>query len=243
MDLTMLDPLSVPNRILARLPRKEFERLLPALDLVNLKFGQALYQPGQPIRQVYFPITCMVSLLTPLGEGHLSEIGLVGREGLVGIQAALGVRKSSFVAVTQGAGTAMRLSASGLARELKTDGALKREILDFTHLLMVQIGQTAGCNRFHPVTKRLARWLLMTRDRLNANEFKLTQHFLAYMLGVRRPGVSSAAGELKKKRLISYSRGHITILDERGLLAASCACYQQLKNAYRGAYRAGTGTR
>jgi CRP-like cAMP-binding protein len=231
----MLDTLSISNRILARLPRRQYERLLPALELVKLNFGQTLYRPGETMKTVYFPNDSMVSLMTPMGDRQISEVGLIGKEGLVGVQLALGASKSSFILVVQGAGTAMCMGASRYARELERSPALNREVLKFTHLLMIQFGQTAGCNRYHPVSQRLARWLLMTRDRLNANEFKLTQQFLASMLGVQRPRVSGAAAELKKKRLIRYSRGTITILDEKGLLANCCPCYDRLKTFYRDA--------
>jgi CRP-like cAMP-binding protein len=234
-DLAMLDTLSVSNRILARLPRREYQRVLPALELVNLKFGQMLYRPGETMKAMYFPNDSMVSLMTPMGEGQVSEVGLVGKEGVVGVQLALGASKSSFVLVVQGAGTAMCMDASRYLRELERNPALRREVLRFTHLQMIQFGQTAGCNRYHPVSQRLARWLLMTRDRMNSNEFKLTQEFLASMLGVQRPRVSGAAAELKKKRLIRYSRGTITILDEKGLLNAACVCYERLKTFYRDA--------
>jgi CRP-like cAMP-binding protein len=230
----MLDTLSVSNRILARLPRKEYQRLLPALELVSLKFGQVLYRKGDPIRHVYFPNDCMFSLLTPIGDRQLAEVGLVGKEGLAGIQAALGVeKKAAFQNIVQGGGTAMRLSIAHFQRELKRNGALQREANKFASLLMIQFAQTAGCNRYHHVSERLARWLLMCRDRMGANEFRLTQQFLAFMLGVQRPRISGAAAGLKKKRLIRYSRGVITILDDKGLLAASCACYEQVKSAYR----------
>ena len=229
----MLDTLSVSNRILARLPRKDYQRLLPGLELVSFKFGEPLYRQDEAIKHVYFPNDCMVSLMTSIGDGQISEVGLIGRDGLAGFQAALGLRKSPFHSVIQGAGTAMRLSASRFDREMKRRGALERETLKFAHLLMFQFGQTAGCNRYHDVSQRLARWLLMTRDRLNANEFRLTQEFLAFMLGVRRPRISDAAGKFKKSRLIRYSRGTITILDEKGLLRASCVCYERVKKAYR----------
>jgi CRP-like cAMP-binding protein len=234
-DLAVLDTLSVSNRILARLPRRQYQRLLPALELVNLKFGQMLYRPGEKMRAVYFPNDSMVSLMTPMGDRQMSEVGLIGKEGLVGVQLALGADKSSFMLVVQGAGTAMCMDAARYALELDRNPALNREVLRFAHLLMIQFGQTAGCNRYHPVSQRLARWLLMTRDRLNANEFKLKQQFLASMLGVQRPRVSGAAAELKKKRLIRYSRGTITILDEKGLLDAACTCYERLRTFYRDA--------
>jgi CRP-like cAMP-binding protein len=229
----MLDTLSVSNRILSRLPRREYHRLLPALQLVNLTFGEVLYRPGDLIKHVYFPNTGMVSLMTPLGDRQVSEIGVVGREGIAGMQVAMGAQSSPFIHIVQGSGTAMRISARNLTRALKTSPRLKQKIIKFANLLMIQFGQTAGCNRFHPVSQRLARWLLMSRDRMNSNEFKLTQQFLAFMLGVQRPRVSGAASELKKNRLIRYSRGRITILDEKGLLATSCACYRRVNEAYR----------
>lgn len=229
----MLDTLSVSNRILAALPHRDYQRLLPGLELVSLKFGQTVYRQDEAIKHVYFPNDCMFSLLTAIGDGRISEVGLIGREGLAGFQAALGLRKSPFQSIVQGGGTAMRLSVFRFDREMKRRGALERETLKFAHLLMFQFGQTAGCNRYHDVSQRLARWLLMTRDRLNANEFPLTQEFLAFMLGVRRPRISGAAGEFQKKGLIRYSRGTITILDEVGLLDASCVCYERVKKAYR----------
>lgn len=231
----MLDTLSISNRILAALPRKEYRRLLPALELVSLKFGEVIYRPGDGIKHIYFPNDCMVSLVTPIGDRQASEVGLVGKEGLTGVQAALGMRESAFQNVIQGAGTAMRLPIARFHRELKRNGALQREANKFAALLMIQFGQTAGCNRYHPVSQRLARWLLMCRDRMDSNEFRMTQHFLAFMLGVQRPRISGAAGELKKNGLIRYSRGRITILDEKGLLAASCGCYERVKKAYRDA--------
>jgi CRP-like cAMP-binding protein len=231
----MLDTLSVSNRILASLPRRDYQRLLPGLELVSLKFGHVIHSPAGEIRHVYFPNDCMVSMMTAIGDGEMSEVGLVGREGIAGVQLALSKGKSSFTGVIQGGGTAMRLSAPGFMRELKRNGALKRETLRFAHLLMIQFAQTAGCNRYHPVPQRLARWLLMCRDRMNANEFLLTQKFLAFMLGVQRPRISGAAGELKKQGLIRYSRGRITILDEKRLQAISCICYERVKAAYRSA--------
>jgi CRP-like cAMP-binding protein len=231
----VLEPFSSPNRILARLPRGEFERLLPALELVTLRFGQVINRFEEPIRHVYFPYDCMISLMTPIGDRQISEVGLVGKEGLIGVQVALGAKLSPFQSVVQGGGTAMRLASSRLTREMRRNGALSQEVYKFAHLLMIQLGQTVGCNRYHPVSQRLARWLLMTRDRINANEFRLTHQFLAFMLGVQRPRVSAVAVEFKRKRLIRYSRGRVTILDEKGLLAASCACYDRVKSAYRDA--------
>jgi CRP-like cAMP-binding protein len=230
-----LDSLSISNRILAKLPRGDYQRLLAKCELVTLQFGQVIYRPGGPMKYVYFPNDCMFSLLTGMGGRILSEVGLIGREGLGGIQAALGAKESPFLIIVQGGGTAMRMRTSSLTREMKRSGALNRAILRSARLVMIQFGQTAGCNRFHPLNQRLARWLLMTRDRLTSNEFQLTQEFLAAMLGVQRPRVSSAASELKRKGLVRYSRGQITITDEKGLLAASCMCYEKVKAASRAA--------
>jgi CRP-like cAMP-binding protein len=229
----VLDSFSISNRILGRLPRRDYRRLLRALELIDLKFGQVVYRHGDAIKHVYFPNDCMMSLMTPMGDRQVSEVGVIGREGMIGVQAALGARKISFQNIVQGEGTAMRLPIARFHRELKRSGALKRETDRFASLLMVQFAQTAGCNRYHDVANRLARWLLMCRDRIGSNEFRMTQQFLAYMLGVQRPRISGAAGELQKRRLIRYSRGRITILDGRGLLAASCSCYEQVKSAYR----------
>lgn len=222
----------IPNRLLGALPRKDFQHLSRFLQSVNLTFGEVLYEAGAPIRHVYFPNDSLVSLLTSVDSRQAAEVGLVGREGMVGVPVALGIRISPFLAVVQGSGTAMRMNTSHLRREVHNCVALQRELFRFTHLLMTQVAQTAACNRFHVVTERLARWLLMTRDRVNSTEFLLTQEFLARMLGVRRVGVSHAAGELQKRKLIRYSRGNITILDQKGLAAASCGCYEAVNGMY-----------
>jgi CRP-like cAMP-binding protein len=151
---------------------------------------------------------------------------------MIGLPVALGILVSPFLAVVQGSGTALRMKTADLKREFGTSAALQRELFRFTHLLMTQVAQTAACNRFHVVTERLARWLLMTRDRVSSNEFLLTQDFLARMLGVRRVGVTEAASKLQKQKLIAYSRGNITILDPAGLAAAACGCYELVKGIY-----------
>jgi CRP-like cAMP-binding protein len=151
---------------------------------------------------------------------------------MIGVPMALGVAVSPFRAVVQGGGTAMRLKTADFRRNLSTSHALKREVFLFTHLLMIQIAQTAACNRFHVVTQRMARWMLMTRDRVNSNEFRITQEFLALMLGVRRVGVSAAMCRLRERKLIVYRRGTITILDHEGLIAAACVCYKTVKDSY-----------
>src|SRR5580693_8305467 len=222
----------VPNRILGALPRKEYQKLLPILEPVNLTFGEILYESQTQIRHVYFPNDCFVSMLTTVDTGRAAEVGLIGSEGMVGVPMALGVAVSPFRAVVQGGGTAMRLKTEEFRRTFIKSAALKREVFLFTHLLMIQVAQTAACNRFHVVTQRMARWILMTRDRVNSDEFRITQEFIALMLGVRRVGVSAAMCRLGERKLIVYRRGTITILDHEGLVAAACVCYKTVKDTY-----------
>lgn len=222
---------AIPNLLLAALPRKSYAELLPGLAPVALTFGEVLYEQGQPIDQVYFPGDSMVSLLT-LVEDHLAlEVGLVGPEGMVGAPLALGVDRSPVRALVQGGGTAMRMGAGAFRRALARSPPLQRGLLRYVHALMSQVTQTAACNRFHVVERRLARWLLMTRDRVGSDEFRLTQDFLAHMLGVRRVGVTEAASALQRRNLIEYQRGVIRILDGRGLAAAACSCYRIVRNS------------
>jgi CRP-like cAMP-binding protein len=216
---------AIPNNLLAALPRNAYQQLAPALTPATLAFGEVLYEPGKPMRDVYFPGECLVSLLT-LVEGHLAlEVGMVGREGMVGVALALGITDSPMRALVQGAGPALRMSAPRFRRELGRNAPLQRGLNLYIHALMGQISQTAACNRFHLVEARLARWLLMTRDRMRSPNFRMTQDFLSDMLGVRRVGVTEAASALQLKGLIEYSRGSIRILDQRGLEAAACSCY------------------
>ena len=223
---------SVPNRLLAALPRTDYRRLLPRLEPVKLAFGKTLYESHSQIQQVYFPNDCFVSMLTTVDADRAAEVGLIGSEGMIGVPMALGVAVSPFRAVVQGEGTAMRMTTADFRRNFSTSVALKREVFLFTHLLMIQIAQTAACNRFHVTTQRMARWLLMTRDRVNSNEFRITQEFLALMLGVRRVGVSMAMGTLRERKVITYRRGTITVLDHAGLVAAACGCYKTVKDSY-----------
>jgi len=227
------DRVPITNSLLAALPRKDYQRLLAGLELVTLTFGKVLYEPGDSIRHVYFPNNSLVSLLT-LADGHLAlEVGMVGPEGMVGTPMSLGINVSPVRALVQGSGTAMRMTAVRFRKALRQSPPLQQALYRYVHVLMVQVTQTAACNRFHVVEARLARWLLMTRDRVRADRFRLTQEFLAHMLGVRRVGVTKAAGALQRRKLIRYSRGNITILDEKGLEAASCRCYETVKRAQR----------
>jgi CRP-like cAMP-binding protein len=181
------------------------------------------------MRHVYFPSDCVVCLLTVV-EGHRAlEVGLVGREGMVGSRLALGITTASVRAMVQGTGTAVRIKSVCFLRELHRSPMLQRALLHFTDALMMQVTRTAACNRFHGVEARLARWLLMTRERVPSREFRLTQEFLADMLGVRRSGVTVAASALQGRKLIRYRRGMITILDQQGLEAAACSCYQHVQ--------------
>ncbi len=218
-----------PNRLLAALPAKDYQQLLDGLDPVNLNYGDVLYESDEPMRHVYFPSDSLVSLLTVV-EGHQAlEVGLVGREGMVGDRLALGTGTSPVRALVQGTGTAMRMKSARFLKELQRSPALRHAVLRFTDSLMIQVTRTAACNRFHGIEARLARWLLMTQERLASREFRLTQEFLADMLGVRRVGVTEAASALKGRKLIRYSRGNITILDQEGLEAASCSCYEHVR--------------
>jgi CRP-like cAMP-binding protein len=223
---------SVPNRVLAALPRKDYQKLLPSLETVALGFGDILYQAHGKIRYMYFPNDSFVSMLTSVDVGHAVEVGLIGSEGMIGVPMALGVAVSPFRAVVQGGGTALRMTTEDFRRNFRQSAALKREVFLFTHLLMIQIAQTAACNRFHVVAQRMARWMLMTRDRVNSNEFRITQEFLALMLGVRRVGVSLAMVSLRERKLIDYRKGTITILDHGGLVASACGCYKTVKDIY-----------
>ncbi len=222
----------IENKLLAALPRKDYQRLLTGLEPVTLTFGEILYEPGKTIQHVYFPNDALVSLLS-LADGHLAlEVGMVGHEGMVGAPVALGINISPVRALVQGTGTSLRMTSARFRKELDACPPLQRVLYRYVHVLMAQVTQTAACNRFHVVEKRLARWLLMTIDRVGKNQFLLTQEFLSHMLGVRRVGVTKAAGILQKRKLISYSRGNITILDRAGLEAFSCGCYRAVKDTY-----------
>lgn len=223
-----------PNQILAALPPKASRRFLRALTPVDLAFGQVICEAGEKSRHVYFPTDCMVSLLAVTERGGGLEVGLVGREGMVGIALALGVAKSPVRAIVQGAGSAMRAGAAQFDSELARSRSLRREVDRCAYLTMSTAMQVAVCNKAHVLEARLARWLLMTQDRVSSDKFRFTQEFIALMLGVRRAGVNAGAAALQRRKLIRYSRGTMQILDREGLLAASCACYgviRKIENA------------
>ena len=218
--------LSSPNEILAAVNLGALQRMLPALEPVELLYGRVLYEPKGRIRHVYFPLNSLVSLLTKVEKNRTLEVGMVGNEGMVGMPIVLGIGVSAVRALVQGSGAALRMTAANFRTEFRKTPTLQRALFRYTHLLMAQVSQTAACNRFHAAEARLARWLLMTSDRLHADEFLLTQEFLAHMLGVRRVGVTKAAGVLQQKELIDYSRGNIRILDRKGLEETACSCYR-----------------
>lgn len=220
------------NRVLASIPPKSYKRLQAQLEPVTLDFGQILYEPGKPIGFVYFPINCLISLLTAVDKRRSLEVGMVGNEGMAGMPFILGMGVSGVRALVQGRGDALRMAAAPFRVEFGRNQPLQEALYRYTYALMAQISQTAACNRFHDVEARLARWLLMTRDRVGSDEFPLTQEFLAHMLGVRREGVTEAATALKRRKLIDYSRGKIAILDAKRLNASSCSCYQIVKSVF-----------
>ena len=227
-----IQPVNAANRLLAAMPSGERRRLLAACETVKLAFGDTLYTPGERLSHVYFPTTGFISMIMPIDGSSSLEVGLIGNEGMFGIPIVLGVDVSPVRAVVQGAGSAFRMDAARFCRELAGSKALHRAIDRYVFVHMNQLAQTAACTRFHVVESRLARWLLMTQDRAHADTFHITQEYMAFMLGVRRVGVTKAASSLQKRNLIHYSRGDITVLDRRGLKAASCGCYQADRDSY-----------
>lgn len=225
------------NRLLANLPRQDVQRLARHLERVPLSLRQVLYEPGNSMRHVYFPESGVISLLTIVDQNKAAEVAVVGREGVIGGSTTLGINTSQVRALVQAEGTALRIEASHLRKELGSNNHWFRELFRFTNSLLGQASQTAACNRFHTVEARLARWLLATRDRVNSRQFQLTQEFLSVMLGVRRVGITAAAINLQKQKLITYSRGNMQILDPAKLEAAACSCYGVVKENYRISYR------
>ena len=221
---------TIENRVLAALSRRAYGQMKSGLVPVELVYGKVLYEPNGSIDYVYFPLDSLVSLLTAVDKHRTLEVGMVGNEGMVGMPMALGIGVSAVRALVQGSGTALRMSAARFRIEFGKNVPFQQALFRYTHLLMAQISQTAACNRFHKTDARLARWLLMTADRLHSAEFHLTQEFLAHMLGIRRVGVTKAARDLELRRLIAYSRGHIQILDRKRLEATACICYRIVRD-------------
>ncbi len=221
------------NQLLAALPAAVREPLLDDCARVELVLGSVLYDEGERVRHVYFPIDSFISVLKKIDGRSTLEVGMIGSEGMCGYSAVLGQDSAPLHALTQGGGSAWRMKIATFRRRLEDTPALRRHLHRYVDVLLRQLAQTAACTRFHVVEERLARWLLMTRDRAHADSFDVTQEFLAYMLGVRRVGVTSAAGILQSRKLIHYRRGNLTILDRERLEAAACACYRSDLEIYR----------
>jgi CRP-like cAMP-binding protein len=220
------------NNILASLPAEDLQRLSPHLEPVELRLGQILYEAGGKIDYVYFPLNSMVSLISQLSDGSSIEIGVVGYEGMLGIYTVLGVDKTPHEGMVQIPGDALRVKTSVVVDEFKRGGALHDLLLRYLQMLLVQTGQIAACNRLHTIGERLARWLLMSRDRCVCDDLPFTHDFLAIMLGIRRAGVTEAAIILQTEEFIRYRRGHITILDRAGMEDYTCECYRIVKDEF-----------
>jgi CRP-like cAMP-binding protein len=218
-----------PNRLLASLPANEYKRLSPELKETALTFGEVLYEPGDTIKHVYFPNDSIISLLSAMSERSTLEVGMVGNEGMAGLSVFMGVNTSSTRAIVQGAGSAMIMTSTAIRKEANRLGTFHQLIHRYSQSVHSQVSQSSACNRFHSVDSRLARWLMMTSDRLGTNEFRLTQEFMSNMLGVRREGVNKSAGALQTAKLIRYSRGMISILNRPRLQTKACECYAIIK--------------
>ena len=216
------------NRLLAALPADVYERLRAAMTPVDLRHAQVLYEMGEPITQIYFPLTALVSLMIVLEDGKQVEMAAVGREGVAGLPVALGSETDGHVAMAQIPGSALRMETGAFRAALAATPALQQQLGRYALVLLTQSGQAAACNGLHALAERCARWLLEAHDRVGADQFLLTQDFLAAMLGVRRPSVTLAAGMLQQAGYITYHRGRVTVLDRTGLEAASCECYDAI---------------
>jgi len=217
------------NHLLAALPAAEFERLAPRLELVPMLLGETLYEPGGQLSHVYFPTTAIVSLLYIMESGLSAEIAGVGNEGVLGISLFMGGDTTPSSAVVQTAGHGYRLQARLLKEEFNRAGLMQRLLLRYTQALVTQMFQTAACNRHHSIEQQLCRWLLLSLDRLPTNELVMTQELVANALGVRREGITEAAGKLQRAGVIRYRRGHISVLERSGLEAGACECYAVVK--------------
>ena len=217
------------NHLLAALPAQDRERLLPHLERVTMPLGHVLYESGSELRHVYFPTTSIVSLLYVMIDGASAEIAVVGNDGILGVALFMGGETMPNRAVVQSAGHAYRLQGALLKQEFNRSGELQHLLLRYTQALLTQMAQTAVCNRYHSLDQQFCRWLLLSLDRLPADELVMTQELIANMLGVRREGVTEAAGNVQRAGLIEYQRGRITVLDRAGLEARTCECYAVVK--------------
>jgi len=227
------------NQLLGNLPPDEFARWLLQLEPMDLPLGKVLYESGSNLSHVYFPTTSIISLLYVMKDGSSAEIAVVGNEGIVGISLFMGGHSTPSRAVVQSAGRGYRLAAAVLMDEFNRSGPVMHLLLRYTQALITQMSQTAVCNRHHALDQQLCRWLLLSLDRLHSKELVMTQELIANMLGVRREGVTEAAGRLQKAGLIQYRRGHIVVLDRAGLEERSCECYAVVKKEYDRLLKAG----
>lgn len=246
MATTRERTLAPANRLLGLLPAADYRRLHPHLERIPLTYRQSLYRARQPLRFVYFIETGVGSLVNTMANGQAAEVGTIGNEGIVGLPLLLGDDRAPTSVYVQVPGTGLRMAAGTFAGELKRSSSMRGVMLRYAHALFNQVAQSAACNHFHSIEQRCCRWMLMTHDRMAADEFLLTQEFLAMMLGVQRTGVSIAAGALQRSGLIRYRRGIVSILDRRGLKAKACECYGLSKREFDrllgGPPRRGQGT-
>jgi len=220
------------NHILAALAPSDYRRIETKLEAAPFRQRQPIHEPDGPISHVYFPRSGVASIVTRMSEGGTVEVATIGNEGMIGLSAYLGNGRSSMEVFVQIPGEAVRMTSGTFRQEIRTSAGLRDAIRRYTQAFLVQIGQSAACNRVHPIGERCARWLLMSHDRVPGDEFSLTQEFLAEMLGVRRASVTDAAGRLKRRGLIEYRRGRIRILDRRGLEKAACECYRLIRSEH-----------
>ena len=227
-----LSPDPKKNRLLAALPDAEWKRLLPQLESVDMPLGHVLYESGSTLAHVYFPTTAIVSLLYVMENGASAEIAVVGNEGIVGISLFMGGESTPSRAIVQSAGRGFRLESQLIKDEFNRAGPVLHLLLRYTQALITQMAQTAVCNRHHSLDQQLCRWLLLSLDRLEGNELAMTQELIANMLGVRREGVTEGALKLQQAGLIRYARGHIAVLDRKGLEERTCECYAVVRKEY-----------
>ena len=220
------------NRLLAHLPGEELELLLPHLKRVPLTHGDRIIEPHVPVKDIYFPVNCLLSMVTMMEDGSSVECGSIGREGMSGVPVLLDAAETTMPTFVQVPGEAFRIKAATVKELYDRGGALRKIINRYIHTVIVVGSQSAACNRLHHIEARLARWLLMSSDGVGSHEVDITHEYLAVMLGVRRAGVSEAAAKLQEKSLISYYRGHVLIKDREGLEASACECYQAVKDDY-----------
>ena len=220
------------NRLIESLSRKDRKRMLQSCESVDLVFGEILCEPRRRVRHAYFPLTGFISLVSTIAHHPPLEMGLIGSEGMLGATLVLGINTAPLRAVVQGKGTALRITALQLRRQLRDCPSLPDTLQRCLYVLMGQLAKATACNHFHKLEPRLARWLLMTHDRAHGDHFHLTHEYLAGMLGVRRSGITVAAGSLQRRNFIHYARGEITILDRKGLETACCACYEGATEDY-----------